>query len=336
MHLEAVSRLYPKAWKQADMFRAARGEGEIPNWPDWCFLPMGGWYEISSGDVSQEATNLQSALDTGRLAALGTWRVTQGIYRFDPSIYAAVIATPLDGNIPSEVLFRLPEWCVYIETPGMQFMGETLFGFFAHLEWFSESQQHELCLVLDLDGNESQLIPLSLPLLEPSGRTLMQAIAQTEYVEGCQSALSSSTSSAGENLQTAAALQPIISLLLYLCSVNSEIGDGSRKPGFPIPRKTKQGMRMFPADKPTTWDVGVRMGSALRRAYHQQETTPSVPQNSPRPHIRRAHWHGFWQGSINTPAKRKLALKWLPPIPVNLADPDQLVPVIRPIGGNND
>ena len=55
--------------------------------------------------------------DVGLLAAIGTWRYSQGIYRFDDSVYEALRDTVPSGDMPVDVLYRLPEWCVYIETP---------------------------------------------------------------------------------------------------------------------------------------------------------------------------------------------------------------------------
>lgn len=94
---------------------------------------------------------------------------------------------------------------------------------------------------------------------------------------------------------------PLVSLLLYLCSVNGEIGDGERRPTRPRPKKTKKGHRMFPPMKVSTWDVGVRMGAVLRRAketvYRETHDYGREKQrSSPRPHVRRAHWHGYWTG----------------------------------------
>ena len=48
MHLIAAGRLYPKAWRQADQFRADRGKGPLQAWPSWCYLPMAAWYAIVS------------------------------------------------------------------------------------------------------------------------------------------------------------------------------------------------------------------------------------------------------------------------------------------------
>ena len=48
------------------------------------------------------------------VGALAAWRATQGIERFDPTIFEAVWDTPLTGELPTELLYRLPEWCCYV------------------------------------------------------------------------------------------------------------------------------------------------------------------------------------------------------------------------------
>src|SRR3546814_1528001 len=66
-----------------------------------------------------------------------TWRMTQGIYRYDATLRDAVLQTPLDGELPTAHLYRLPEWCVYVETDQetTHWAGRPLHGFFAHLEY---------------------------------------------------------------------------------------------------------------------------------------------------------------------------------------------------------
>jgi hypothetical protein len=80
MHLVAAGRVYPKAWRQADQFRADRGKGTLPAWPSWCYLPIAAWYSIVS--EGKGALPFDRIGDVGRLAALGSWRVTQGISLF--------------------------------------------------------------------------------------------------------------------------------------------------------------------------------------------------------------------------------------------------------------
>ncbi len=52
------------------------------------------------------------------IALVGTmaaWRPTQGIYRFATNLLDELWDTPVTGDLPSDLLHRLPEWCVYIE-----------------------------------------------------------------------------------------------------------------------------------------------------------------------------------------------------------------------------
>ena len=55
----------------------------------------------------------------GMLNVYATWRMTQGIYRFHPEANAALVETPVTGPLPIEVFYQLPQWCVFIETPGL-------------------------------------------------------------------------------------------------------------------------------------------------------------------------------------------------------------------------
>src|SRR5690606_5625752 len=113
------------------------------------------------------------------------------------------------------------------------------------------------------------------------------------------------------------AIPPILNLLLYICSESAEIGRSEQRPVRAEAVRTKRGARFFPAEKISVWDVGLRLGARLRTA-----SAPSVPQGgthaAPRPHIRRAHWHGYWTGPRTSGAERSFHYKWMPPIPVNL------------------
>lgn len=337
-HLATAGRDYPNAWRVADEFRAGRGRG-LPDWADWCFLPLGGWYAMVSGGGSNRVPPDRIG-DLARIGALGAWRVSQGIYRFDPALYGALASTPVDGDLPCEVLYRLPEWCVYIETPDLEWReGERVHGFFAHLEEDSNDGRAELRLLLDLDSG-LQPMPLHLgpwPLSEAITKMAAEAARHA----------SAGPLTFGELVHNptaakilAAHIAPMISLLLYLCADGAEIGDGSRAPVRPVPKKTKSGPRLFPPEQQTVWDVGVRIGAALRRGYHAAETASGTGDGhaSPRAHVRRAHWHGFRSGPMKAPdgspipaAARDFRVKWLPPIPVNIDDLDALPATVRPV-----
>lgn len=244
--------------------------------------------------------------------------MTQGIYRFDPLVFEAITHTPVTGDLPHEVLFRLPEWCVYVETPGLRYGDDPLHAFFAHLDFALNTGEAQLRLLLDADLT---LAPLALPLGSwPLAESIARALAATEGA-----AAQAGPAAAG----VLAVVEPLVSLLLYLCSQAAEIGCDARRPGNPTPKKTRRGLRIFQADKPTAWDVGVRLGAALRQA--QQAGRAEEPGDGswpgPRPHIRRAHWHGFWNGPKK--GERRFVLHWLPPIAINIASLDSLPATVR-------
>ena len=199
----------------------------------------------------------------------GVWRVTQGIYRFDPTTFDALWNTPVAGDIPAEVLFHLPDWCVYIPTPAQTWQGAALNGFFAHLESGLNTRRTELRLLLDVTGaagDQLEVIPIQLGnggVAAGVGKMTKEAARQfpvTMYTpDGVVETLSSDVS-------------PLVSLVLYLSSQAAEIqenGGGKRVPTRPKPQKTKKGMRIFPPDHSSCWEVGLHLGAALKHALSE-------------------------------------------------------------------
>lgn len=250
-HVKIGEKLYPHAWKQADEFRFDR-DG-LPNWPDWCFLPLGGWHAIVSGG-GDNGVPFGLISDIGRLGALGAWRTTQGIYRFDSNLLTAIADTPVVGDLPYEILHKMPEWCVYIETPGMTMLEKPLHGFFAHMEWDANNGRNELRLLLD---GEDYLDPIPLHLGPWSLKKSIEKMIEESNFQSLGVKLYSIPSKVADVLTSS--IEPLISLLLYLCSQNAEIGDGKCLPTNPQPKQTKNGLRLFPPDKPTIWKVGTRI-----------------------------------------------------------------------------
>lgn len=340
--LVSIAKCYPNAWKQVDEMRSKRGHG-LPMWPNWCFLPLTGAYSIVSGISNSPMADIYSLSDGARLGALAAWRVTQGIYRFDSAVYNAVRNTPISGDIPCDVLQRLPEWCIYLETPEQKYNDEIMHGAWAHLEWDSNTHRQELRILADLD---SRTVPIILHL---GNWSLEEALSRA--IDESPKNIASELASVFNKLISLISLnrtslielqkkvvEPVLSLLLYLCSQASEIGDGRHRPKKPQATRVRGEMRTFPPNKVTTWDVGVRMGAALRQAYKTNETDQGGIHVGPRPHIRRAHWHGFRYGPMKgadgtniATIERKFELHWLPPIAVNLTNTDDLVATVRAV-----
>lgn len=338
-HLRECNRRYPKAWRQIDKLRAARDH--LGGWPEWCFCPLSGAYAVVG---EQERVSVEDLArlkgpeiipDVSRVGALAAWRSSQGIYVIDDDVREAVMETLVDRAIPVEILMHLPEWCCYVPTPGWHFDGGEFFrscgisGFFAHLEEDSHDRRVELRILLDLDGDDpwQRLSPEILHLKR--GGTIedgwADVLAETRKHFNQEKYQNSDEYREVERASFDKAqrlIGPIVSLLLYLCSQTAEYREGVMRtfgrPSNPIPKKVKDGWRLFPPDRPRIWMVGEQIGEAIRRGREAARTWDSGDRKGPRPHVRRAHWHSFWSGS--RAGHRTLTLKWLPPIAVAMEE----------------
>lgn len=301
-------RLYPSTAAMVDDIRSRRGH-DLPHWPNWCFMPMAAWYAIVARDNNVERLTPSLVGDVSRLAAIGTWRYSQGIYRVDPDLMAGLVESNLPGDLPAEVLYRLPEWCVYVETPGLSWAGTALHGFWAHLEWDANTERTELRLLFDLDD---RLLGIPLHLGSWALKEAVQRYARNAAAVAAEQGIDFSVR--GEDMdEIADAVRPLLSILLYLCSDEPEIDD-LRQPGSsparPRPKKTKKGWRLFPPDRPRTWTVGAGIGAQLREAASIGDPTGRAV----RAHLRRGHWHGYWTGPRD--AERRFRYRWLAPMVV--------------------
>jgi len=323
VHLRALQNDYPRIWDQVADFRSRKGS-DLGDWPDWCYLPLAAAYAIASQGGRLYPRH---GAEVGRIGALTAWRATKGIYRFDLDLFVSLIETPLSGHLPDELFERLPEWCVYIDLRGewSQFLDQKLFGFYAHLESDANDGRRELRLLLDArDG----LIPIPLHL---TGGNLTEAVEAGWVESNKQGAGIDEESLLTAPVKISKALAPMVSLLLYLCSEEPEIddakGDQKKRPGNPIVIKTKRGAKEFPASAPSAWNVGWRIGAALRKAAERSESEPATDTHaSPRAHIRRAHWHTYLTGQGRTNRK----LRWVSPILVG-SQAGELPAVTRPV-----
>lgn len=362
-HLNRFSRLYPNIWKYAEQLRFVqkldRTSMLAQDWPSWCFIPSSIWLLILTrhlmeaspeefaegkpfGETYQVLGREGKYSDLKALQTLGTWRVSQGIYRFDNDVYEALLATELTGSIPCDVLFHLPEWCVYVELQSRPaFLGIEAYGFWALLD-VNDSGQPSVRISLDTDVD-----PLSVEL-QLGDWSISEAVDQyRKYLHERAKSVHPDDPRvlAGDGRAGFDALKPVVescmSLLLYLCSESADYDPNGQRPVRPKETRVKKGPpRLFPPDKPRVWDVAVRLGAALRRARAASREPAGGSHESPRPHIRKAHWHGFRSGPFKSSAgelipaeARPFTLKWLPPIPVNVLDTDDLPATIRPVTG---
>jgi hypothetical protein len=315
--LDSFSRTLPKEfWKMLDELRFQRLA--VEKWDRTYFAPRGLFIDFlrawSSNDDAVRVMSLKTHV-------LGAWRATQGVYRFDQAVYEAVVAMDTPKMLPNELFLRFPEWSVYVETPELKLGDDRVFGFFATLE---QDQGTSLVLLVQTEKSLMETVKIKLtPNVD-----LIECIKESVMLGYFFKCLEDDA--IGDIFERQSTLlSPFLNLLLFVCTQASEIGTGERQPVTLEPTKTKKGLRLFPPSQPAIWDVGARIGSALRLAQKSHLGDSPGDGYGVRPHIRRAHWHGYWFGQRES--ERHFKLKWLPPIAVRVDSIDALPAVVREV-----
>lgn len=317
--LEFVSRNYPKVFEYVELFLSAKRDGEY-EWPDWCFLPASAWLAIAERGHEGES-RMVTVERLFHIWAPTTWRYTQGIYEFDPDIYTELMASEFTAKLPSEALLRLPEWCVYIKTPLLSDENGDIEGFFALLEYDYNSGRHELRIFLDQTG-VTTMEPIILYLGDWTIDESLERMTEQSIANRKRAGFTDNdeAQAKAEFEGMAAMAKRLLPLVLYLCSEEPEVENLTTPdwlPHLPKPKKIRGELRLMPAKKTHHYMLGRRLAETLRKAKREAfEHAPTGRHVSP--HIRKAHWHGFWTGPRKGPqsVNQKFVLKWLPPIVV--------------------
>lgn len=117
-------------------------------------------------------------------------------------------------------------------------------------------------------------------------------------------------------------------MFLYLCSENANIEKNEKTeityhPGKIIKNKFSEIRK---------WDVGVRIGSSVRQykkslAEHEKTTRSVNCRKSPRPHMRKAHWHKYMTGKGRTIP----VIKWIEPTFILVNTCENIPVTIHPV-----
>jgi len=318
-HVREISKMWPAWRKTISTLLQQRQQGQAPwQWPDACYLPVMAAYV----SYTQAYPEFLSAAQSGALpfeeysrptsfAGAYIWEQAKICCRFDADLYSALASQPLDGQLPTELFYRLPAWAVYIELPGVIFDNEIVDGMTVFVDWRLDLQRFELQMMLYQRGKIWPRL-ISLPFAETLDKSLEMLQADDERF-------------AKAGAQDAKQFALLCNIILYLCTDNADVS------GLPTGRRfAPAAQSAVHVELPEKWDVGFRIGSALRRYRNASSGEHTGATHlSPRPHVRRAHWHHFWAGSQN--GERHLILHWLPPIPVRINIEDELPVVIRPV-----
>ena len=261
------------------------------------------------------------------------WRCSKGVYRFASEIYQALIRQPLSGNLPQECLYHMPEWAVYIETPGLSYERRPMEGFIAHLDYNLFSRGIDLQFAIFRSGIDQPKM-IALPLGEG---TLLDAMDRVDKVDEMFAGNTTNIRYVGSRDEYRQTFSSMLQLLLYLCSEEPDMP----KIEHPQQRRRLSGGVRTP-EAPRVWDVGVRVSAAIRRfngraavATENRESGVAPGSHaSPRPHVRSAHWHTYWTGPRDAVFPlRKPVMRWIPPLPIGMDWKREMPTNIRMVGG---
>ena len=295
-------------------------------WPDWCALPMA---EAMAAVAEADGKPVSAARMRGvqDLTAAYLWCRHKQIYIFDRTLVDILCGQEITGDIPFDALKRLPVPCVYIEAH-MTVMGRETDGFFAWLEYDAKQRWPELRAHF-LTGGEA--LALAMPITGTLDEAL-DAYGRSAVARGGLGGLL--PEQLLERLAGAQAdvFRRVVNLLLYLCA------DDTPDAGSTVHRRRggQAGAQAVTASGISqTIIVGYRIGAAIRKGMRSDRGAGEDARGgqtrshaSPVPHVRRAHWHHFWQGPKDDPDKRDLVLRWMPPVLVG-AQEDDLATVHR-------
>ncbi len=332
--LRDIGRVYPNAWKQVKMFREDKGK-DLPNWADWCYLPIAAGVAIATGGIDERLleSGVSDITNPATVTAAATWKLSQGVYRFDYDLYDSLTNQPMDDKLPCEALKRLPEYCVYIETYNAKWGENLIDGFFAHLEQDMNDFREELRFVFLLKDGRN--IPFAIHLGDWS---LDEGLQKMQDEAKKQASIYLNMQLPYMNYSNE--IVPFLQLVLYLCAENIDV---SVKPVHPQ-KKVKRNGVIEATKAPKMWNVGQRIGNTIRKyrnaevlKHEKEEIKEKTEQEekedvierrtSPRPHIRRGHWATYWTGSRS--GKQTPIIKWLPPTPVGVNKDDDSPVVIH-------
>lgn len=250
------------------------------------------------------------------LSALCPWNYTQAVYEFDTEFFVELANTVNTDIIPFDVFDRFPNYSIYIKQMGNM------------IQQYSETEQAKCagmwvaCINGDLnrrgfvfvnhliDIKTGQLIlhPFALPISR--GMTVKQAIEEAHLSMGLKP--EDTYEDEDDFMSHIEWTSRLVNVLLYLCSNNADITDKTpkvRDRSFRLlSGTTKSGkFQLLPCRQQKVFSVG----QLIAKKMQEYETFINSSTNPIRPHVRRAHWHGYWTGP--KAGERKYILKWIAP-----------------------
>ncbi|WP_078123995.1 AcrVA2 family anti-CRISPR protein [Leptospira alexanderi] len=297
-------------WKNRIGFALSERGKVLPDWPDYVFAPIAAYFQFCfSGMPDPRDPELMYKMQMVQvLSAIVPWNLSKGIYTFDELLFEHLIDSELPLKVPSDILKRLPSWCIYIEIP--EKFRKSFDGFFVHIE--SGSNGDELRIIFDSEIPIPGSFYIGDFTIEDSLNRMI-GVANTYAITNLMPIKVLQDVKQKLIAEEKKKFEKILPLILYVCAENAEFSGTTSHTKYNVRRIEQNRSEITEAPNSVVWDVGKEIGKKLRS--YQTENNANTTGESKRPHLRRAHWHHFWRGSRED---RSLILHWLPPTLVGM------------------
>lgn len=311
--LKHISKRYPNVWEYMEQIHQSNGQDGYPSWPHWCYAPMAAALAIATQQNKNLFGQLQAVSDAQQIDALAPWRISKEVFIIDESLEQMLFQQADDTSVPAEILMQIPYPCFYIQFHHFEFQNRTISGAFVHLEYDVNNDSSELRILFTFSNGSTLGFPIHINAgnLENSEHITVQEAIDTIGTDSPLNALRGMMQT--ENNAIKIALGKVLQIVLYLCAQNAEISPNKEQ--STVYKRGKKIRDSYAEIR--KWDVGVRIGAAVKASVQSGASNSQSKEHSthasPRPHMRRGHWHNFWTGSKSAPSERKLVLKWVAP-----------------------
>lgn len=244
----------------------------------------------------------------------------------DTNLYTELVATPFDGQIPISVLDKFPNFSVYLKLSiPAKFNAQSgevcVIGMWVSVgqnKTMDTGEMQKAAFVtlhcLQKHHSDEHPYPLITPTAIPlkGGMTLEEFVFREKLLPNSKYKVVGSDEYKGMQIDLDT-MKRDLNVVLYLCSTNLDVVDISptvKRHPFKVlfSAKKKGKFKILPAIKSKIFTLGASLSKALK----EQESICSKSETAPiRPHVRRAHWHGYWTGPRT--GQQDYILKWIPP-----------------------
>lgn len=318
------------------MIHQDNGTRGLGSWDSWCYAPIAAATAVvmMAGSSSGFFEKLNSIGYAQAIAALAPWRRDKEVFVMDEGLQELLSEQADDLKLDSETLLHLPYTCFYIQfNPALEYNGEEYHGVFVHLESNPESKARELRLLYLRQDGQTMGVPIHI-----GAGTIEESLKMT--YRSAFNNLSSDQDFFRKTLEKnesrykeqADFYRQTMQMVLYILAENAEITPNPEQETHT--KRSYQGTIKDRYSEIRKWDVGVKTGNAVRAYRKRVEAFPETESGthaSPRPHMRRGHWHHFWIGRKDVPSERKIVLRWVAPTFVGIEDTGNTPVVIHDV-----